>query len=315
MTRRSPGRILFAVTVAAGCMLALAHVGQAEAASSSLVRTVTIRYRAFDGTVRRAYVVVPSWYGPGRDPTIPLVISPHGRGVDGRANAKLWGDLPGQDGFAVVNPDGQGRRLGLYSWGYQGQIDDLARMPSIVRNALPWLRIDRRRIYGVGGSMGGQEVLLLVAQHPRLLAGAVAMDAPTNMALRYEDFPLIPDGQALQQLANVEVGGTPATDPRAYAERSPLSYATAIARSGVPLQIWWSVSDQIVLDQRANSGALYQQIHAINPEAPVTEVVGTWRHSAEMTATWELPVALRGLQLTPTAPPPPVAPPAQVPAV
>jgi hypothetical protein len=27
---------------------------------------------------------------------IPLVISPHGRGVGAAANADLWGDLPGE---------------------------------------------------------------------------------------------------------------------------------------------------------------------------------------------------------------------------
>jgi hypothetical protein len=44
--------------------------------------------------------------------------------------------LPARGGFAVVSPDGQGRVLGLQSWGALGQIDDLARMPRIVRSAL-----------------------------------------------------------------------------------------------------------------------------------------------------------------------------------
>ena len=41
----------------------------------------------------------------------------------------FWGGLPAFGPFAVVNPEGQGRRLTLYSWGWRGQIDDLARMP------------------------------------------------------------------------------------------------------------------------------------------------------------------------------------------
>jgi pimeloyl-ACP methyl ester carboxylesterase len=49
-------------------------------------------------------------------------------------------------------------------------------MPKLVRGQLPWLRILRHRIYAFGGSMGGQETLLLVARHPRLLAGAAAFD-------------------------------------------------------------------------------------------------------------------------------------------
>src|SRR5919206_1607786 len=111
------------------------------------VRTWKITYRTHDGRHRHAYVLLPLWYGPGNDPRVPLVISPHGRGVDGRSNARLWGELPAEGGFAVVNPDGQGRKLSRFSWGYRGQIADLAAMPKLVRRALPWLRIDRRRIY------------------------------------------------------------------------------------------------------------------------------------------------------------------------
>jgi len=62
-------------------------------------------------------------------------------------------------------------------------------MPEILRETLPWLRIDRRRIYAVGGSMGGQEALLLLAKYPDLLAGAVSFDAPTNMATRVRRIP------------------------------------------------------------------------------------------------------------------------------
>jgi acetyl esterase/lipase len=296
--RRVRRHLLVALAAGVGAV-GLLHAAPASAGSGSLVRLWTIHYLANDGVRRPAYVVLPRWYGPHRDPPLPLVISPHGRGVDARANARLWGDLPAQGPFAVVNPDGQGRRLELYSWGFEGQIDDLARMPRILHETMPWLKIDPHRIYAVGGSMGGQEVLLLVAKDPHLLAGAAAFDSPTDMALRYEDFPEIPDGLGLQMLAGQEFGGTPATDPTAYAKRSPLDYAHAIAFSGVPLQIWWSVSDQIVVDQAANSGALYDRIKALNPSAPVTAVVGSWMHSAEMTPTTRLPRALEGLGLLP----------------
>src|SRR5205823_4115068 len=81
------------------------------------------------GASRSASVVLPSWYGPMRHPAVPLVISPHGRGGDGRENARLWGNLPALGSFAVVNPDGEGSHLsGRFSWGAPGQIDDLARL-------------------------------------------------------------------------------------------------------------------------------------------------------------------------------------------
>src|ERR671935_3162923 len=117
-------------------------------------------------------------------------------------------------------------------------------MPRVARRALRWRRLATRRIYAFGGSMGGQETLLLVAKYPRLLAGAAAFDAPTNMAARYDAFPQLRFGRWLQHLARIEIGGTPVSDPRGYAIRSPLDCARQIAFSGVPLQIWWSTRDR-----------------------------------------------------------------------
>ena len=156
---------------------------------------------------------------------------------------------PGTDACAVVNPEGQGAHLELYSWGSPGEIADLARMPSILRETVPWLRIDRRRIYAVGGSMGGQESLLLAAKHPHLLAGVVSFDAPTNMATRYAAFPLLKGGRALQELARLEFGSVPRVDGDAWADRSPLFYSRELAFANVPMQIWWSRRDQIVVNQ------------------------------------------------------------------
>jgi hypothetical protein len=162
-----------------------------------VVRTWTIHYRVHDGARRVAFVVLPRWYGPRNNPPIPLVLSAHGRGIGPGANARIWGNLPALGRFAVVNPQGQGNRLELYAWGSQGESSDLARMPSIVRRALPWLRIAPHRVYAVGG-LGSQEILLLVAEYPRLLAGAVSFDAPTNMAARYAAFAQLRDGLGLQ---------------------------------------------------------------------------------------------------------------------
>jgi pimeloyl-ACP methyl ester carboxylesterase len=262
-----------------------------------LVRIVSVRYRAWDGRTRTALLVLPRWYGPRNHPPIPLVISPHGRGVSARDNTHFWGGLPAFGPFAVVSPEGQGRRLTLYSWGWRGEIDDLARMPAVLERALPWFHVDRKRVYAVGSSMGGQETLLLVALHPRLLTGAAAMDSATDMAARYRDFPRIAGGVRLQQLARAEIGGTPAQVPRAYAARSPISYVRAIADSGVPLHIWWSFRDRIVVDQNQESGRLYRAILRANPEAPVTRYVGTWVHGREMHALARLPLALVSLRL------------------
>jgi acetyl esterase/lipase len=260
------------------------------------VRQWGLRYRAHNGVRRFAVVVAPARYGPDHpSPPLPFVISPHGRGVRGITNARMWGDLPARGDFAVVCPGGMGRRLPLHSWGWRGQIDDLARMPSIVRNARPWLRIDPQRVFAVGGSMGGQETLLLMARFPRLLAGAAAFDSPTDLARRYRDFPRIPGGRHLQELARREIGGTPDNNPAGYALRSPINYVRALAFSRVPLQLYWSVADEVVVDQAYHSGRLYRRIRELNPNARVTAVTGSWTHSGGMVPM--LPRALRAFGL------------------
>jgi len=257
-----------------------------------------IRYRAHNGVLRWAVVVAPAQYGP-QDPSLPLplVISPHGRGVRARTNARLWGDLPARGGFAVICPGGMGRRLPLHSWGWRGQIDDLARMPSILRTARPWLRIDTRRVYAVGGSMGGQETLLLLGQRARLLAGAVAFDSVTDFYLRYGQFGRIGKGRALQALARIEVGGTPRTNPDGYRLRSPMHWIGEVANSAVPLQLWWSDSDEIVVDQQTQSAKFFDELRKLRPRGRVEKVTGSWSHTAESYRRLQLPGAVEWLGL------------------
>lgn len=291
--------LLRASLIAAIAFVASAAVPTAQGGPRTAARTepkvqrLELHYVANGGQLRMAYVLLPSWYGPDDDPLLPLVIAPHGLGPGPFLElARLWGPLPAEGRFAVVIPEGQGRELAHYSWGYSGQIDDLARMPAIVRAAFPWVRIDSTRIYAVGASMGGQETLLLAARHPRLLAGAVSFDAPGDLALRYRQYLLLRDAAFLQAAMRREIGATPDADPGAYAARSPLSDAAALARSGVPLQIWWSTRDQIVVDQRLHSGRLYSEIKRVNPRAPVQELIGTWPHTAEVRWDRGLPAAL-----------------------
>jgi hypothetical protein len=275
------------------------------------VRTIQIEYRTHDGYRRAAYVLVPDWYGPDRHPRLPLIISPHGRGVPADENADRWGDLPAVGSFAVVNPEGQGRRFARFSWGYPGQIADLARMPQIVQTKVPWLRLDTSRVYAFGASMGGQESLLLLARHPSLLAGVAAFDPVTNMARRYRDFQRLGCnlrcrhqwgatlGHGLRQKARVEIGGTPASARRAYALRSPMAYVRTIARSGVPVQLWWSTRDRVV-SPRDQSVPFVRALRRLRPSAPLHTVVGRWPHSASMHPYSRLIPALKQFGLFPT---------------
>jgi poly(3-hydroxybutyrate) depolymerase len=288
-----------AIAAAAGSLLA--SVAADAAPTARVSRVLTFAYRSSTGMQRKAYLVLPAWYGPRRHPPIPLVISPHGRGVDGAYNLRFWGDLPGRGRFALVSPDGQGRRLALYSWGYAGQIDDLARMPDSAREALPWLTLDRRRVFAIGDSMGGQEVLLLAARRNAALAGVAALDPVTNMAARYRRWFVTPGERSLPAKARLEFGGSPAQVPGAYAARSPASFASDIARSGVPLQLWWSHRDAVVTDQALQTGAFFERLRRIAPTARVQEVAGYWQHAHEMHPETQLPAVLACFHLLPAA--------------
>jgi pimeloyl-ACP methyl ester carboxylesterase len=259
-----------------------------------LTRDVRITYRAHNGAIRPAWLLLPSDYAGA---PIPLVISPHGRGIGAAENADLWGDLPGEGDFAVINPAGEGRETRFYSWGDPGEIADLARMPQIAE--AHGVDVDPHRIYAIGGSMGGQETLLLLGRYPHLLAGAAAFDPATDMSRRYYDFAHLPDGRRLQALARLEVGGTPSDDGRAYALRSPDHYVRQIAFSDVPLQLYWSHDDRVISDQLSETQALAERIYELNPHARVWDFTGDWAHTAEMRPSRRLPRALARFGLLP----------------
>ena len=287
--------------VTAICFTAAAQAQLAPVQNTTHTAARLIHYIAHDGVRRAAWLLLPIGY---HGQALPLVISPHGRGVDEKMNARLWGDLPGLGDFAVINPAGEGRRLHWYSWGAPGQIADLARMPQIA--AANGVTVAPHRVFAVGGSMGGQETLLLAALHPHLLAGAVAFDPATDLRRRYYDFAALPGGATLQALARTEVGGTPNQVPGAYARRSPDHYLRQLAAGGVPLQLYWSTGDRVITDQRAETGLLATEIIDLKPEARVWDFAGDWAHTAEMKASRRLPRALARFGLLPWQDVPPL---------
>ncbi|MDX6597696.1 MAG: hypothetical protein QOE87_1583 [Gaiellales bacterium] len=240
-----------------------------------LTRLVRIGYRAHDGSWRKAIVLAPR--RGAQD--LPLVIAPHGRGGDATHACAVWGDLPGYARVAVVCAEDPGRVTPHYAWGDPGTIRDLARLPSIVAEALPGL-VRAGDVYAVGDSMGGQEVLLLMAAKPRLLRGAVAMDPTTDLALRYAQFAQMPNGlRDWQPLMRLEVGGTPSQVPVAYAARSPIAHVRAIASSGVPLEVWWSVRDRAVPTMPGTQAqGFIAELAEARPRAIVCQRVGWWVH-------------------------------------
>jgi pimeloyl-ACP methyl ester carboxylesterase len=313
------------------------------------VKPWAIKYRAWDGvTTRHAVVVLPSSWSSRHHPgSLPLVISPHGRNSFAWANAlRYWQNLPAQGPFALVCPDGLARARSaasdpldrpanpsLFTYGNRGHIDDLARMPRIVQERLPWLRLQTDRVYILGSSMGGQETLLLSARYPNRLAGgqgrlagAAAFDAPCDLARQCAYLTHRQPNIASRMIE--EVGRRPASlrgwnrqavyfnkkrrrhstigellsdlpkGQEAWDDRSALHYLHNLAALPFPLRIYWSTKDVVVGHQeRDQSGKLYRRIKQLAPHANVEAVRGTWAHSREFVPNRQLGQALRDLGL------------------
>ena len=241
-------------------------------------------------------VAMPAWYGPRRDPPLPLVISPHSRGATGLENARRWGDVPGRYGLIVLNPTLHGRVIPRRSFAWPKEIDELARLPRIARRLLPYLRYDPGGVYALGHSMGGQETLMLLARHPHLLAAAVAADPVANFLRRWYQFPVSAISRGEQRAATLEVGATPKRAPRLYRARSPLFYARTIAFAGVPTQLWWNPADPVMIREAATqAGALYRAVRRLNPRAPVFERLHHFEHGWVFKYDHELPAMVRFL--------------------
>jgi poly(3-hydroxybutyrate) depolymerase len=250
-----------------------------RAAVPEPVQAFSVPYLTWNGRRRSATVLLPSDYVPGVDAEmLPCVIQSPGRKATPVGAASTWRSTPSTRGFMVICVDQVGRVDPLNSWGVAGQIHDLVRMPDIVELALPGVRVDRERLYTVGVSMGGQEALLALAFHPEYWAAALCVDGVADLAARYREFALV-DRLNVRPVMRAEVGGSPRQAPFAYAVRSPITFTRTLARSGVPLAIWWSADDPLVINQATTqTGQLYDRICATEPAAPVVQRIGTGGH-------------------------------------
>ena len=245
---------------------------------SPVVQTLDVAYTAWNGAALTATLVLPLGYSPETATPLPCIVQPHGRGSQPRYAAAVWGDLPTRFGFAVICPAAVGRDGTGNSWAVPGQIDDLVAMPDTVEAAMPWVRLDRRRLYLVGSSMGGQEALVALARAPDRFAAVAAYDGAADLAARYRDMGAA--GQLRDQAKlRHELQGTPAQRPFEYAQRSPLSFGQALVTSGVPLRIVWSTADEVVTrGSLTQFGRLCRRLRLLATAAPLTEVITALPH-------------------------------------
>jgi hypothetical protein len=286
-------RLLLALALGA-CLAALAATTAASSATGT--RWLQIRFTGPGGRRDRLVVGLPSWYGPRDDPPLPLVISPHSRGLTPWQEARRWGDLPGRFGIAVVNTGLHGRVIPRRSWAWPPDIAEMADLPGLLPRFLPYLRIDPNRIYAAGDSMGGQETLMLVARRPDLFAAAVAADPVTNFARRWYQFPASGESSGEQSAATLEVGATPRRARWLYVRRSPLFFARTFAFSGVPIQLWWNPQDTVVIREGSTqTGDFYRAVKRLNSQAPLVARLDHTMHGWSFKYDHQLPEMVRFL--------------------
>jgi len=245
-------------------------------------QTYGVVYRAWNGHPRYAVVVLPRDYVPGSDQALPCIIQPHARHATPAYTATIWQDLPSTRGFMVICPDSAGRVSRANGWGVPGQIADIMDMPDVIEASIPWVRVDRERLYLVGVSMGGQEGLDALARYPDRIAAAAVYDGVSDLGKRYYELALVDRRQDQRDMRN-EVGGTPAQVPLRYRMRSSSPFAATLARCRVPLSVTWSSKDELVIRQaKTQTGALCRKIRSIDPGATLTETVTNARHGVTL---------------------------------
>ena len=258
-------------------------------------------------------LVLPSWYGPGNNPPLPIVISPHGRGATGRSNAAFFDRLPAVGRFAVISPDGMGSRLRNFSYGAPGHIDDLAAVAraGIGRSALapdrPHAdlcareqhgRTERRCCWSPGA-------LICSPARPRSIPSPTSRGATASCrrcrarppasragASRY--------GTVLQSTLEREVGGppdgwqaptpsaAPSTRPRRSRRRECRSSSGGAPKIG---------SSRIRSISPRRCSTHFASPRRVRRSAPPS---ADWAHSKEMRASALLPIVLSGFGLLPS---------------
>ncbi len=155
-------------------------------------------------------------------------------------------------------------------------------------------RVDSRRVYACGLSMGGHETLVLAGKHPDRITAAVAFNPIVDLAAWHDDLansevPEIREYNTAARIAN-EVGGRPPEVPEAYTERNALTFAEGLAQ--VPTLIFWSEQDLIVPRQVTHHTLpLYQRVKELDINSPIAEYNHTRIHGPlqfDQLTRWQL---------------------------
>ena len=245
-------------------------------------------------------------YAPVMDPgmAIPLVLAPHPitwtaaqdyhEGLEGlfRGYHPGYYGLADKHGVIIALPHGHHHKEELVSVAGPEQISDMIYLIDVLSEF--GYKVDEKRVYACGLSMGGQEALVLAGKYPERLTAVFAFNPIVDLAAWYEELatseiPEIREYDTASRVAN-EVGGTPAEVPELFAERSATNFVEGCAQ--VPTMIYWSEQDLIVPRQSTHHTLpLYQAVKELDINSPMAEYNHTRMHGPlefDMVTRWQL---------------------------
>ena len=182
-------------------------------------KTVILRtwYDTWNGHRRAMTILFPrAAEDTGR--VLPLLVAAHPAGGASTCVDQM-ATLAGRFNFVLACLDGQGDSTRAFSYGAPGQIADLAAAPHLIAGRLPGMKLDARKLYLVGSSMGGTEALLVGLRYPGAYRETVALDPITDLGFRFNSLPLVRRNQL-----EAECGGPPTVKDPCYLARSPMAY-------------------------------------------------------------------------------------------
>lgn len=253
----------------------------AETTRERVGATTVVRswYETWNGRRRELRIAVPTRALAAGRP-LPLLVTARPAGLSLLCSDENMA-LAGRSGFVLACPSGQGVVMRSFSYGAAGQISDLARMPGLVAQRVPDLRVDPSRVFLAGSSMGGTEALLVALRYPDAYARVASLDPITDLGRRFGSLPM--DRRLLLQ---AECDGPPSLQPGCYAARSPQSLLGGGAEAG-PIALWYSTRDPVSGEPR--QVPRFAEALAGRGARGFAVRVGRWGHGA----LWDRPAMRR----------------------
>ena len=241
----------------------------------------------YDNTDKELLLALPlKWE---RSKKYNLIISPHFFGATYFENYYMgaaamiepfmgWRGVASKYDVMVAIPLGHGRVYDRASLAYEGQIQDLSKFPEMLES----MNYKIKKVYAGGISMGGMETLTLVGKFPKIFSAAFSYNGIADLSAWYED---VENGKTdkkmldmgVLKLVSEETGTTPYKNKEEYLKRSAINYIKNL--SEVPLMIYWSSMESIVVNQKTKqSKMLADEIKSNYPDAEIFDYDHSFDH-------------------------------------